>query len=403
VSNFLAVATVTAAIERLLQAAVEQDVAGAKVVLDRPDTKKTGPLVNVFLYQAVPNAALTNADLPARRADGSLAARPRTVLDLHYLLTFHGNDGELEPQRLFGSVVRTFTARPVLTRALVNAVVAAAGDNPPKHPSLVDSDLADAEEVCRISPQPMDVEQMSRLWAEFPQAAYVLSSAWTASPVVLEAKETPVPSAPVIRSTLTTTLLRRPAIEAVEPVADPLAPLTAGAAWRIRGTQLRGDDTVVRVAGLSLVPTFASPTELRVDVAPPSALRAGRVAVEVVHQALVGDPPEVRGEQATAVRPVSLCPKVLTATATAGKVDVTTDVPVRRGQRVGLRLLDPATGDVVRVLPLTVVDADSTALSLPVPSDLSGSHAVLVAVDAADSPLDRDQNGAITGPLVNLP
>jgi hypothetical protein len=406
VSNFLAVATVTAAIERLLKATVEHDVSGAKVVLDRPDTKRIGPFVNVFLYQAVANAALSNADLPARRVDGSLSQRPRTVLDLHYLLTFHGDDGELEPQRLYGSVVRAFTARPVLTRALFSAVVTEAGKpDDPKHKSLVESDLADAEEVCRISPLPMDMEHMSRLWAEFPQAAYVLSSAWTVSPVVIETTDVPAPSAPVLRSTLTATQLRRPVIDRVEPAEKPLDPLTADVPWRIRGTQLLGDDTMVRVAGQPLVLTSANPFELNVDVAPAAgSLRAGRVALEVVHRALLGDPPDVRGEQATAVRAVSLCPRVVAAAGSASKVEVTTDVPVRRGQRINLRLLDASTGDVTQVLPMVVAATDATALTFPVPTGITGDHAIVVTVDAADSPLQRDpDSGAITGPIVTLP
>lgn len=403
-SNHLAVATVTAAIERLLQSAVEDAVPGAKAVLDRPDTKKTGPLVNVFLYETVSNASLATADLPSRRPDGSLAHRPRAALDLHYLLTFHGNEGELEPQRLYGTVVRAFLSQPVLSRALVEAVVAAAGSTPAKHPSLVDSDLAAAEEPCRISPLPLDLEQMSKLWGQFPQTAYLLSSTWSVSPVVVESAEAPLAAAPVLSSTLTVSQVHRPALERVEVAADPTEPLTAGTTWRLLGTQLSGDRTLVRVAGLPLEPQAASATELRVDVGPGAQLRAGRVAVEVVHQALVGEPPEARGDVARSVHPVTLHPRVLSVTtAAAGEVQLTSDVPVRRGQRAGLRLLTPATGELVRLLPTVETDADSTEIAFAVPDAPSGTHAVVLTVDAADSPLQRAADGTITGPVVTLP
>ena len=68
--------------------------------------------VNVFLYQVTPNAAWRNADLPTRRANGDLIQRPQAALDLHYLLTFYGDESLLQPQRVLGSVVRTLHCGP---------------------------------------------------------------------------------------------------------------------------------------------------------------------------------------------------------------------------------------------------------------------------------------------------
>jgi len=110
-SNFLAIATVTAALQEVLQPAVGNAVPLAKVGFSRPDGGSSGaPLVNVYLYQVTPNAAYRNADLPTRRSDSTLASRPQTALDLHYLFTFHGNDDQLEPQRLLGAVATTLPA-----------------------------------------------------------------------------------------------------------------------------------------------------------------------------------------------------------------------------------------------------------------------------------------------------
>ena len=70
-SNYLAVATVTAALQDVLQPAVSQAVGLAKVGFSRPDSSnQQTPLVNIYLYQVTPNAAYRNADLPTRRADG---------------------------------------------------------------------------------------------------------------------------------------------------------------------------------------------------------------------------------------------------------------------------------------------------------------------------------------------
>ena len=48
--------------------------------------------MNIYLYQAVPNVALRNADLPTRASGGDLVQRPVAALDLNYLFTFSGAD-----------------------------------------------------------------------------------------------------------------------------------------------------------------------------------------------------------------------------------------------------------------------------------------------------------------------
>ncbi|MDQ5836372.1 MAG: DUF4255 domain-containing protein, partial [Acidobacteriota bacterium] len=124
-SNFLAVATVTAALSEFLQAAIGPDVPGATVTTLRPDSNGGMPPtgVNIFLYQVTANPAWQNADLPTRRADGDLVHRPQAALDLHYLLTFYGVEAQLEPQRVLGSVVRALHARPVLTRDVIRQTI----------------------------------------------------------------------------------------------------------------------------------------------------------------------------------------------------------------------------------------------------------------------------------------
>jgi hypothetical protein len=65
-SNYLAVATVTAALHRLLQATAGADVPGATVTTDRPETSTNGgqsPTVNIYLYQVVPKCGW----VPSRR------------------------------------------------------------------------------------------------------------------------------------------------------------------------------------------------------------------------------------------------------------------------------------------------------------------------------------------------
>lgn len=67
-SNFLAIATATATLKRMLQNTIA--VPGATVTTDRPGSPQNGtpgPGINLYLYQVTPNAAWRNVDLPTRR------------------------------------------------------------------------------------------------------------------------------------------------------------------------------------------------------------------------------------------------------------------------------------------------------------------------------------------------
>src|SRR5262249_1880890 len=161
-SNFLAIATATASLSQVLQAAITPDVPGAHVTTVRPDGNGAlpNPGVNIFLYQVTHNASWMNADLPSRRGNGDLIQRPQAALDLHYLLTFYGDDGHLEPQRVLGSVVRALHARPIITRDIIRQTIAK-----PNFTFLATSDLADAIELVKFTPLPLSLEELSKLWS----------------------------------------------------------------------------------------------------------------------------------------------------------------------------------------------------------------------------------------------
>ena len=64
--------------------------------------------------------------IPAKRGPSFASSRRTTAraakaaLDLHYLLSFFGSEGQLEPQRLLGSAVRTLHTYSVLTRQMIS-------------------------------------------------------------------------------------------------------------------------------------------------------------------------------------------------------------------------------------------------------------------------------------------
>jgi hypothetical protein len=408
-SNYLAIATVTAALHRLLQASAGADVPGATVTTDRPESSTNGsqaPTVNIYLYQVVPNTALRDRDLPTRSSGGALLQRPVAALDLHYLLTFSGAEEELEPQRLLGSVVRTLHTQPFLTPQLIAAVRTAATATPPVLPALAATDLGDQVERVKFSPLPMNLEELSKLWSVFFQTPYALSVAYEASVVLIEPDLEPVVPLPVLERDIDVGPLRHPFIERVVAAADPAAPITAATAIDLVGRELLGEITRVRLAGADRPVAGGTSMRIPVDLAsvPVADLRAGTATVQVVHRTLLGIPPAEHAGVESNVASFTLHPTVSAASVAAGPVvDVTTDVTVGARQRVDLALLDPATGERRLVIPAPSRSADATGLSIPIDGAPAGTHAVQLFVDGAESGLVRNAAGVITSPVVVVP
>lgn len=410
-SNFLAIATVTAALQRVLQSSAQVDVPGAVVTTSRPDGQPAGspgPAVNIYLYQVAPNAALRNGDLPTRNANADVVRRPRVALDLHYLLSFYGSEERLEPQRLLGSVVRTLHARPLLSAPIIDAVKAAATAMPPTNPFLADTDLSEQVELVRLTPLSISLDELSKLWSVFFQIPHALSVAYIASVVLIEEDVEPVATLPVLERDLVVRSFGRPEIHEVVAATGPDNPIIRGSTVVIRGRALRGDVTRVRVAGEDRAALSSTAAEVRFDLStvPTAQLRPGPQVVQVVQQTLMGDPPTPHvGEVSNAVT-FPLHPVVTgvgtTGTAASGTVTVDLDLEARPEQRVVLLLLEPATAERLFLFPGPERTSSLSSLDVDIAGAAPGDYLVQVAVDGAESPLETDAGGNVVGPAVTL-
>lgn len=392
-SNALAIATVTATLSQVVQAAASAEVPGANVKPVRPDAFKDGTPprgVSLFLYQVTPNAAMRNLDLGTRRPDSSVMQRPVAALDLHYLLTFFGDEMQLEPQRMLGSVVSALHARPVLTRDKIRSVIAAAIAGDPGH-FLGRSDLADQIEVVRFTPHPLNLEELSRLWSVFFQVPYALSILYEASAVLIEAKETVQPALPVRARNVYAVPLEFPRIEEIRPQIVEFAP---GARITLRGQNLLGQGATVRFGRLENAPD--SPlTNTELGVALPAGLRAGVQTAQVVQFLDIGTPPaRHKGFESNAaafiLQPV--IQSVAFSKPAAGPT-VTTTVAPEIGPRQQVMLLlneqPPPAGPEPRAFSFTSTGRAAAATSI---SFLAGgvppaTYLVRLRVDGAESNL----------------
>jgi Pvc16 N-terminal domain len=193
VSNYLALATVTATVARLVGEALEQipNPSGIPRVRFGPpqaDAQYVG--CTIFMYRVVTNPYRRNEDLATRDDAGTFLQRPRATLDVDYLFTFAGEESTLEPQRFLGSVITALHAQPFLSRDAIRRTIAASS-------YLKGSDMAAQVGHIRLAPRDVEQTAMSQLWNTFPQVPYNISVAYTASAIVLEAQVTPREIPPV--------------------------------------------------------------------------------------------------------------------------------------------------------------------------------------------------------------
>lgn len=425
-SNYLAVATVTAALSDLLQSAINPDVPGVSVTMLRPDGNggmpKTG--VNVFLYQVTPNAAWHNADLPTRRSGGDLIQRPQVALDLHYLLTFYGDETKLEPQRVLGSVVRTLHARPVLTRASIRQTLANLAFS-----YLAESNLADAVELVKFTPLPLSLEELSKLWSVYFQTQYSLSVAYQATVVLIESEEPTRVALPVRARNLYVVPFRQSIVEEVRSSAGADALIVSGSTIVIAGQRLRGEITEVLVGGITSTPPLQDISDTQITIALPAGIRAGVQGLQVIHPRLMGTPPlPHRGVEsnlaAFVLHPVIrknvdgspdiTVPATAAGDTRAGDVTVRLDPSVGTSQRASLLMneLNPPADRAARAYSFDALPRhqpadppETNTLTFSITGVFKGAYLIRVQIDGADSPLEFDSSAPeplYTGPKATI-
>ena len=415
-SNHLAIATATTVLGQAIESVVGGAVSGADVTTLRPDAPSLASQarVNLYLYQVTPNPTWRNDDLPTRGAsDGGMVRRPQAALDLHYLLTFFGEEKRLEPQRLLGATVTALHARPVLTREAIRAVIRTSTETDADH-YLAGSDLADQVDLVRFSPLPLNLEELSKLWSIFFQTPYALSVAYQGSVVLLEADGAPQQAAPVRERGIQVTPTSRPVIEQILSRPGPGEPITADRPILstddlvLRGRGLRGTDTRVFVGGIEA--DLQEVKDARIILSIPAQSRAGTRTVRVVHQTAESN------EKAFTLRPsITSVDENVEGTGDelrSGEITVHLAPEVGMEQRASLVLNErhppddrPPRSYSFDAAPRTAPDDPETddEIVFSVGGLAPGRYLVRVRVDGAESLLEADTSGRYSSPQVEIP
>ena len=401
-SNYLAIATVTAALQQVLQGPVVNAVTGANVGFSRPDPKGSakGPLVNVYLYQVTPNPAYRNADLPTRRSDGTLVQKPQAALDLHYLFTFQGNDDKLEPQRMLGAVASTLHAQPLLSTQNIQAAVT-------QFTFLAGSGLDTQVERVKFTPTALSLEEFTKLWSAFFQVEYSLSAAYQASVVLIESGDTPQTALPVQARNLYVLPFEQPVITQVIPKTGADQPILPTSTLVIQGSHLLSPLTTVRLGDLVVTPPTVTDRAIMMPV--PASLPAGVLGVQVIQQVPMGTPPQPHPGFESNVAAMVLHPVITAPVATSTQITVNIAPTVNPAQSVTLLLneatLPPPSPPTAYTFPLPPLTTSTSNLVFPISGVHGGGtvYFIRVSVEGAVSPLDLDPASPTFGPTVTIP
>ncbi|HBB31486.1 MAG TPA: DUF4255 domain-containing protein [Cyanobacteria bacterium UBA8803] len=431
-SNHLAIATVTATLQRILQTAVQLDVDGARVTTVRPNDVGTATPqigVNLYLYHVSLNHAFRQAaEVQMRSRSGQQAKQARTALDLHYMISFYGNEVELEPQRLMGSVMRTLNDRRSLTPETVQEAIADSN-----YSYLIDSNLSDQLEELTFMPLDLSLEDLSKVWSVFFQTPYILSVAYRVRAVMIEGEQPAQKALPIRGRSFDgiASFPHQPKIDRVIAQAGMLEPILADSTVLIQGKNLKSDITQVWIDGMKLTPTEVSDTQINLALSslPADTLRAGMHSLQVIHRiprvtqpasnnGLGANWTSSNGGQiiATSTTQPSLIPAIQsnvipfavrpTVTKVSlskrdndgeelrrAEVKVRTNITIGKKQRVILILNEASIENpAAYIFEAAPRRADSLVITVPIYGVKIGRYLVRLQIDGAESQLTVDTN-----------
>lgn len=404
-SNSLAIAAVTATLRSLLERCIIADPAvdpssdpdlSGTVVTARPPDEAAGRnharQLNLFLYQTNPNAAWRNMDMPRQTRSGE-TGQPPLPLTLHYLLTAYirddNEDADFLSHRLLGRAMSILHDHPLLGEVEIRN-------------ALVGNDLDAQVERVRITPQTLNLDEMSKLWTTF-QTPYRLSTAYEVSVVLIESNRSIRTPLPVLQRgnldqgvfvtaspTPIITEIRLPAPKAAAELGDALKILgsnldSASLALRFHHAQLDTQIELTPLPGGTSSTIEAQIPDITVDPNTPSQWPAGIYTVSVVVQRPNNLPVWTTNEVPFALSPRITITDPPARQAAQGDVSLTlTCLPqIWPKQRITLLFGD-------RVIPVATIETPpdptaATTLTFLVRDALPGSYVLRLRVDGIDS------------------
>ncbi len=422
-SNYRAIAAVTAALSEMIAVAIDGVLPMATVTNLRPGAATAGdtspPSVNVYLYRAEPNGSLRNVADPVRLADGRLVRRPVSAWNLQYLLTCIGAEEALEPEILLGAVVTALNANPTLASGLLANVDATLTSETGNRKYAAGSELEQQADRVRVTPIDLSLETLTQLWSSITSEPYALSVAYQAGVVLMLPDMVPQPALPVAgQPSAVVATLNIPRITAVIADTGPQTPIVIASTLVLTGQSLRGENTRVHVGPLVIELASDEITDGRIELElspeeggtpKPRELEPGVHGVRVSHWmnvAAEGKPPQLRPAATSNVVPIVLRPTITAEfkIEAAKRKIIVTVAPKPDPAWEGLLLLNEVGIDHprARVLDSWTLHVNGEALIFDASAVPVGDWLVRLQVNGAESPLERGPDGVYAEPKVTV-
>jgi hypothetical protein len=430
-SDGYAIAAVTAVIRRTILEALSvanvSDVVGNIQVTAIPPDRvipaggAEPTQVNIFLHQVTRNPAFRNWDLPSRNAAGDLTAGPPLALDLHYLVTAYGTE-PFWAEMLLGHTTLALHENATLTRL---AIAQALSPNPPDPlvPAVLTNSGIEAQmELIKVLPEPVDGEEMSRLWSAI-QGQYRPTAAYRASVLLIDPRAAGATAPPVRAPSGRALPIANVELERVEADTGQTDPITVASTIILTGKGFVPGEMSVEIGDVSanLALGEVSATGMQLNLATLGvAPRAGLQALRAVRTRTLGPAPTTPSVEVSNTLALTLRPIITASNVAVGAVDVaggqpvssgtitlTLDPPVGRMQRVSVLLNSAGGGPMYRVDAPPNNGAAANAvevaqIAFPFRRLIRGTYLIRVSVDGAESVLTADGNGVYNGPEVVL-
>lgn len=390
-SNARVIAAVTATLRNLLFTQVplvDGDLGGLQVTTDPPDVapkNADSAQINIFLYHAAINPGLRNIYPPQGRPGET--PTPPLALNLHFLVTAYGrseHDLDAVSHRALGAAMLVLHDHPVLGSQEIRD-------------ALSNIEPGAQLERLRITPIPLGVDEISKLWTMF-QKPYRVSVAYEASVVLIDSHRTAPAPLPVLRRgpldrgpEATTRLV--PSLTGVEYPRSQSA-VRLGERVGISGNNLDGGDAVI----------FARPDPNEEDLVlqPAELIADGVLGLDILdndeamaawwpgfHNVRVSPPATPPGSRDSESLSMAVAPRITVSplTAAAGAVEFTLTCAPRI--RVGQSVILVVGTHQVAIAPANIENppdkTEPTKLKVLVKDLPAGPRVMRLRVDGVDS------------------
>ena len=401
-TNYLAVATVTAALKNIIQTGIKDDLPGTVVTAVTPESLNNAQKerkINIYLYQVSPNKELRQeSSIPNRYR--ARTKEKSVQLDLYYLITFYGNELELEPQQLLGSTIRSLLDRPLLEREAIEETII-------RSDFLANSTLAYQMQKVSFALSSMTPEELTRVWSTLFRTPYSLSIPYIGKAVLIEGEKAGKVALPV-RHILANANTSRPLIEAIESSTGKNKPVTLNSNLIIHGEQLSAQNTMVRLGNIKVTPQDVKKTKIELKLSSlykreRSKLRAGVQNLQIVHlekTLSVIDP--IKTVESNAL-PVILCPNIVADSfkianlreswnnSYSCEVILKANLMVDTNQRVSLLMNEIASKNPQdHIFPAKSRKVETDVLDFLVRDVKAAEYLIRIQIDGAESPIEVD-------------